>query len=319
MESKCYTSRPTRPGKFGPQINVKRITLLFTLCLTTLCMSATVWTPKTVPIIHLQDSNRYVCNPEGILSQNACDTIDAMFRAVEDSTGVQALVAVLSDIEPDDCHEFSRLLGETVGVGIEGRDNGIVVVLSTTERDISFSTGYGIEGIVTDALSKRIQVNNMVPYFKDNNWDEGMIEGMRELSKYLLDPELEARDNEEDNPLPFMLVLFLFLFCAPVALFYLAWRSTRKCPQCGKHQLKLTHTETLYQNARGKKVRYTYTCKNCKNQVFKDRYTDFGSSSGSTSSGGGSVFGGGSFGGGGFGGGHYGGGHFGGGGAHTKF
>ena len=98
---------------------MKRLSLLVTLCLTTLFISATVWTPKTVPIIHLQDSNRYVCNPEGILSQSACDTIDAIFRAVEDSTGVQALVAVLSGIEPDDCHEFSRLLGETVGVGIE--------------------------------------------------------------------------------------------------------------------------------------------------------------------------------------------------------
>lgn len=281
-------------------------------------MSATVWTPKTVPIIHLQDSTRYVCNPEGILSQSACDEIDAIFRAVEDSTGVQALVAVLSGIDPDDCFEFSRLLGETVGVGVEGMDNGIVVVLSTTERDISFSTGYGVEGVITDALSKRIQVNNMVPYFRDDNWDEGMVEGMRELGKYLLDPELAAREERKENSL--IVLLLLFIFCAPLALFYLAFRLTKKCPNCGKYKLKLTHTETLYKTVRGKKVRYTYTCKNCNHQVIKDRYTDFGNSSGSSSAGGGTIIGGGGgFGGGGFGGGHYGGGHFGGGGAHTKF
>ena len=289
--------------------------------LVTLGTSATVWTPKTVPIIHLQDSTRYVCNPEGILSQSACDEIDAIFRAVEDSTGVQALVAVLSGIDPDDCHEFSRLLGETVGVGVEGRDNGIVVVLSTTERDISFSTGYGLEGVMTDALSKRIQVNHMVPYFRDDNWDEGMVEGMRELGKYLMDPELMAREaNEKREDRFILLFLCLFMVCAPFALIYLALRLSKKCPHCGKYKLKLTHTETLYKNARGKKVRYTYTCKNCHHQVVKDRYTDYGSSSGSSSSGGGTIFGGGGgFGGGGFGGGHYGGGHFGGGGAHTKF
>ncbi|MBR4338125.1 MAG: TPM domain-containing protein [Bacteroidaceae bacterium] len=298
---------------------MKRITTLFiALFLVTLGMSATVWTPKTVPIIHLQDSTRYVCNPEGILSQSACDEIDAIFRAVEDSTGVQALVAVLSGIDPDDCFEFSRLLGETVGVGVEGRDNGIVVVLSTTERDISFSTGYGVEGVVTDALSKRIQVNHMVPYFRDDNWDEGMVEGMRELGKYLLDPELAAREERKEDRL--FVILLLFLLCAPIALIYLGIRLTKKCPNCGKYKLKLTHTETLYKNARGKKVRYTYTCQNCKHQVNKDYYTSYGNSSGRSSGTGGGVIGGGHFGGGGgFGGGHYGGGHFGGGGAHTKF
>ena len=298
---------------------MKRITTLFiALFLVTLGMSATVWTPKTVPIIHLQDSTRYVCNPEGILSQSACDEIDAIFRAVEDSTGVQALVAVLSGIDPDDCFEFSRLLGETVGVGVEGRDNGIVVVLSTTERDIRFSTGYGVEGVVTDALSKRIQVTPMVPYYRDDNWDEGMVEGMRELGKYLLDPELAAREERKEDRL--FVILLLFLLCAPIALIYLGIRLTKKCPNCGKYKLKLTHTETLYKNARGKKVRYTYTCKNCNHQVNKDYYTSYGNSSGRSSGPGGGVIGGGHFGGGGgFGGGHYGGGHFGGGGAHTKF
>jgi len=300
---------------------VKRTFIFIAFLLAAIGMSAKVWTPKSVPVIHLQDSTRYVCNPEGILSQAACDEIDAIFRAVEDSTGVQALVAVLSGIDPDDCHEFSRLLGETVGVGVEGRDNGIVVVLSTTERDISFSTGYGLEGVMTDALSKRIQLNHMVPYFRDDNWDEGMVEGMRELGKYLLDPELMAREQNEKREDRFILLfLFLFVICAPAALIYLAIRLSKKCPNCGKYKLKLTHTETLYKNARGKKVRYTYTCQHCRHQVVKDRYTDYGSSSGSSSSGGGGVFGGGSFGGGGgFGGGHYGGGHFGGGGAHTKF
>ena len=296
---------------------MKKIFLFITLLLVSLGMSATVWTPKTVPIIHLQDSNRYVCNPEGILSQDACDTIDAIFRAVEDSTGVQALVAVLSGIDPDDCHEFSRLLGEEVGVGIEGRDNGIVVVLSITERDISFSTGYGLEGIITDALSKRIQINQMVPYFSNNNWDQGMVEGMRELGKYLLDPELAKREERKENQS--VLLIMLCILFAPIILIYLAIRSTKKCPNCGKYKLKLTHTETLYKNVRGKKVRYTYTCKNCNHQVVKDRYTSYDSGS-STGTGGGTIIGGGGFGhGGGFGGGHYGGGHFGGGGAHTKF
>jgi len=297
---------------------MKKIALFLCFFLATLTIQATVWTTKNVPIIHLQDSDRYVCNPEGILSQAACDTIDAIFRAVEDSTSVQALIAVLSDIDPSDCHEFSRLLGEEAGVGLAGKDNGIVVVLSTTERDISFSVGYGLEGVITDALSKRIQLNYMVPYLKDNNWDRGMVEGMRELGKCLINPELAnhsdySGDLDSNVDKGILLLTILFVLC-PFLLLYLAVRKSRKCPNCGKYKLKFNNTKTLYSDKKGRKVRYTYTCKNCGHQVVRDHYI-----SNASSSGGGGSFGGGFGGSGGSRGGSYGGGHFGGGGAHTKF
>lgn len=299
---------------------MKRTLSTLALLFIALCASAVIHTPKTVPLIHLEDSNRYVSNPEGILSQAVCDSIDALFRAVEDSTGVQALVAVLSDISPDDCHEFCRQLGELNGVGIEGVDNGITVVLSITERDISFNTGYGLEGVITDALCKKIQVNEMVPYFRNDDWDGGMMAGMKVLSRYLMDPELIASAKEENDG-GIVALIMLILFGGPIGLGAWANYRSKKCPECGQHKLKKTGTTVLYSNAKGKKTRTTYVCANCGHELHRDSYTSYssGSSSGGGFSGGshsGGSFGGGSFGGGG---GHYGGGHFGGGGAHTKF
>ena len=74
---------------------MKRIALSILLIFTTLLVDAKVYKPADISPVHLFDANRYVCNPDGILSQVAVDRIDAAFRTIEDSTGVQTLVAVL--------------------------------------------------------------------------------------------------------------------------------------------------------------------------------------------------------------------------------
>ena len=56
-------------------------------------------------------------------------------------------------------------LGQETGVGQKERDNGLVILLSTDERCVQFATGYGLEGILPDAICKRIQNRYMLPYF----------------------------------------------------------------------------------------------------------------------------------------------------------
>ena len=133
-------------------------------------ISAKVYKPADIIPVHLQDRNRYTSNPDGILSAEAVRRIDAAFRTVEDSTGIQTLVAVVKDIDPDDCFEFAHQLGEKVGVGRSGSDNGLVILLSTGERCIQFATGYGVEGVLPDAICKRIQERYMNPLFADDEW-----------------------------------------------------------------------------------------------------------------------------------------------------
>lgn len=302
---------------------MKRTSLLLSLLVLLFSLQATarIYTPQTVPIIHLQDRNRYVNNPDGILSQTAVDQIDALLRTVEDSTGVQAYVAVLDSISLDDCYEFARQMGEGIGVGQSGKDNGLVVLLCLSEREIRILTGYGLEGVLPDAIVKRIQQQYMVPHFSEGHWDEGMVAGMEALQQYLLDPELaQASDDEWTNDDTIGSILSLLLFGAPIGFIVYTIRKRKKCPQCGKFKLKVVKSELLYKDARGKKTRYTFRCANCGHTFTKDVYTAYENNTGG-GIGGGSVGGtiGGGFGGGGHFGGSYGGGHFGGGGAGSKF
>ena len=140
---------------------------LVSVILVLLCgfISAKVYKPADITPVHLQDRDRYTSNPDGILSDQAVTRIDAAFRTVEDSTGIQTLVAVVGDIDPDDCFEFTHQLAEKVGVGRSSSNNGLVILLSTGERCVQFATGYGIEGVLPDAICKRVQERYMNPHF----------------------------------------------------------------------------------------------------------------------------------------------------------
>lgn len=101
---------------------------------------------------------------------------------MEQRTGVQTLVVAVKQIDGGDCFEFAYQLGEKNGVGEKGKDNGLVVLLVTEERCIQFATGYGLEGVLPDAVCKQIQVRYMNKYLGEGNWDAGMLAGIQAIN-----------------------------------------------------------------------------------------------------------------------------------------
>ena len=153
--------------------------ILATFLLIPLQAQEKVYTVDNLPKVHLQNKMQYVCNPAGILSQAACDTIDTMLHALEQQTGIETVVAIVPSIGDMECFDFCHQLLNQWGVGKKGKDNGLVILLVTDQRCIQFYTGYGLEGVLPDAICKRIQTKYMIPYLKDGNWNEGMVAGIR--------------------------------------------------------------------------------------------------------------------------------------------
>ena len=275
-------------------------------------ISSKVYRPADIRPVHLEDRNRYVCNPEGILSQSAVDRIDAIFRIIQDSTGIQTIVAVVNDIDPDDCFEFAHQLGETVGVGRSSSDNGLVILLSTGERCIQFATGYGIEGVLPDAICKRVQERYMNRHFANDEWDEGMIAGAEALKEILLKGDYDEDDDTQAFFAGMAVLLGGILFI--VFIVVIIDRKSRKCPKCGKIALKQVGISTISKQNGVKKELVTFKCTHCGFVTSRNRTSYY-----STGGNGGGHIGGGHFGGGGSFGGSYGGGHFGGGGAGSRF
>ena len=93
---------------------------LFPLLLCFLCcimVKAKKYTVNEIPIVHLQDARRYVCNPDSILSIEAVDVIDSALYALEQQTGIQVLVVAVKEILGGGCFDFAYQLGQHNGVG----------------------------------------------------------------------------------------------------------------------------------------------------------------------------------------------------------
>lgn len=288
-------------------------------------VQAKEYTIKDIPMVHLQNRTRYVSNPDGILSPAAVTTMDSVLYALQQKTGIQTLVVAVTGIEGGDCFDFAHRLGQELGVGQKERDNGLVILLSTDERCIQFATGYGLEGVLPDAICKRIQNRYMLPYFKDNNWNAGMVAGVRAVNGYL-DGSMENIDSDEKegDPLIFIIIFLLFFGGFAGVALYVSWQKKR-CPNCKKHKLQRVSSSIISRNNGVKTEEAIYRCRNCGHILKRREQSRDENYRGPRGGGpfiggmGGGFFGGRGGGGGGFSGGSFGGGSFGGGGAGSRF
>ena len=224
-----------------------------------------VYTIETVPNVRIVDARQYVSDPAGILSSAARDTINALLAALETSTGIETAVVMLPSIGDDDIFEFAHNLFRSWGIGKEKSDNGMLVLYVEDIRKIRFTTGYGIEGTMTDAMAKRIQTQVMVPAFRQGATDVGMVEGVRAVCQ-VLDGSMEAerqgtRGNGVSPWVSALILIVMFVVCA-----ILLTRHDKKltsCDYCKKQALRKMSSDT-YTGANGHRYRKDiYICGNC--------------------------------------------------------
>ncbi len=270
-----------------------------------------------VPNVRLTDVRRYVSDPTSILSPAATDTINAILGRLEKSTGIETAVVMLPSIGENDIFDFSTSLFRKWGIGKKKSDNGLLILFVMDQHKVRFATGYGIEGTMTDAMSKRIQMQYMVPAFKRSDWNKGMVDGVRATAKVLdgsMEPEAADSDTDTGD------ILFSIGIIIGVILLAMFVSSIKqRCPKCRKRSaMKQMGVEVLRVSTgkgRRKRIRRTtYVCQYCGHIMTKDEDIDdnsgsaaaggaiLGSMLGSSGGGGGSFggsFGGGSTGGGG--------------------
>ena len=282
-----------------------------------------VWTADELPMVHLQDSRRYVCNPDGVLSQAAVDSMDAVLGQLERTKGIQSVIVVVKQVEDGDPYTFGMNLGRKYGVGSKKQQSGLIVVLSTEDRKYYILTGFGLEGALPDAICKRIENQIMVPLLKEGDWDSAMVNGVKAISGYLQGDRSLTAEEDDDGGVSAgsLLVLFFFILVFAITMLH---NKAQKCPRCGSKSFVKTPEKYLYTREGWDYYQVVFYCKKCKyseSKVIRRKHEDNDSGGLLTGVLLGSMLGGrgGGFSGGGFSGGSFGGGGFGGGGAGGGF
>ena len=267
---------------------MKRIGIFLSLfLLLPFWISATDYTIETIPNVRLSNRYNHVSNPDGIIQPETVARINQMLQTVEDSLGIEVAVVAIRSIGENDARMFATDLFQHWGLGKKEQDNGLLIQLVTDppQRSVVFETGYGIEGILPDAICYRLQQQYMLPDFKTGDYNNGMLKGVSAVAHYLMARDYERAEmtgihpnNNDDS----FISLFWLFGGSFILIIIISWviqaikHRTRVCPRCGNKTLVYVGEQVIQRATYSQEglVEEIWRCKNCGYTNRKSRTTD---------------------------------------------
>jgi len=112
-----------------------------------------------------------------LLSAEGTQALSAKLEAFEAATGHQVVVVTLPTLQGYEIEDYGYQLGRTWQIGQKGKNDGALLIIAPTERKVRIEVGYGLEGVMTDALSNVIIQQKVLPPFKAGDMEAGIIGG----------------------------------------------------------------------------------------------------------------------------------------------
>ena len=119
-----------------------------------------------------------VVDEAGILHPNTVRALSRHLEAHENAGGNQVVVATVKSLGGDSIEGYGVDLGRAWGIGQEGEDNGVILLVAPAERDVRIEVGYGLEGDLPDAIASAIINADILPRFRQGDYDGGVAAGV---------------------------------------------------------------------------------------------------------------------------------------------
>ena len=152
---------------------------------------------------------RLVNDLAGMLRPDEVQRLEQKLRRYNDTTSTQIVVLIVRSTEPYPIGDFSFQVGRAWGVGQQEKDNGLVLTWATQDRKVFIATGRGLEGVIPDAIAKRIISQIITPRFKNQEWFAGLDEGTTEIIRRA-SGEYKAESPGDNAPAEVLVVLLAF-------------------------------------------------------------------------------------------------------------
>ncbi len=119
----------------------------------------------------------YINDFAGLLSHSDKLTLARFAAELEKRTTAQIAIVTIKTTKPETIQGFSVRLFDQWKIGQKGKDNGVLLLMAVDDRKAWITTGYGIEGAIPDVIANKIVRNVMIPYFKREQYSEGVTKG----------------------------------------------------------------------------------------------------------------------------------------------
>ena len=155
-----------------------------------------------------------------ILSPAAKAALEPKLADLEEKSGIQLVVATVSSLEGQEIEPYANELFRAWKLGEAEKNNGVLLLVAPNERRVRIEVGYGLEGTLTDALSKVIITNAITPRFKAGDFSGGVTRGVDDIitvlttdaSEWEARPELRLDRQPETGPPDWLLIAAFFGF-----------------------------------------------------------------------------------------------------------
>ncbi len=137
--------------------------------------------------------NQYCEDLTGTVDGANQQDISFLLKNLEDSTSVQFVVLIVPTISGESIERYAYETAVQNKIGHKGKDNGILLLVAKNDRKLRFEVGYGLEGVLPDALAKRVIDYSIVPEFKKGNFTKGIRKGVESVIEII-----HAGDNGEE-------------------------------------------------------------------------------------------------------------------------
>lgn len=171
------------------------------------------------------DLSGRVVDAANLLTPEQEAALDAKLAALQQGSTRQLVVATVPDLQGLSIEDYGYQLGRHWGIGQAGANNGVVLIVAPNDRRVRIEVGYGLEGILTDALSSRIINDAITPRFREGDFPGGINAGVDAIIAQLQAPpevaeqraaqaaSAERRDHDEGSiwPLIFWIAVLCFI------------------------------------------------------------------------------------------------------------
>jgi uncharacterized protein len=190
------------------------------------------------------DGHRVV-DQANILSDATEQDLELKLKGLEDQTSDQVVVVTVDSLQGDEIEDYGYRLGRAWGIGQDGtetapngqkyKNNGLILLVAPNEHKVRIEVGYGLEPVMTDAMSSIIIRNDILPKFKAGDFDGGVEAGtdaiIQQISQdrgvAIQKAQAAAQEAEDDggshHRLPVPVIILIIIFFVLFSRGWLPW------------------------------------------------------------------------------------------------
>jgi uncharacterized protein len=189
---------------------------------------ALLYTALVVFAVNFPALTGRIVDQANIIPADTRSAIEPKLADLEAKSGIQLVVATVTSLEGQEVEPYANELFRSWKLGEKAKNNGVLLLVAPNERRVRIEVGYGLEGTLTDALSKVIITNAITPRFKAGDFSGGISRGVDDIitvlttdaSEWQKRPSLRLDNQQTTDPATWLLIaaliaLFTLLIVSP--------------------------------------------------------------------------------------------------------